>query len=255
MTARCRSRLYRSAGIWRPSVALFVLAADLCVLYAVNLLGFPYDYDQGEGFEVHDTVLFSRLQLPYRDTEIYPFYASNYPPLFHIMAAPFARIFGPAYWYGRLLGFLRDRWWPRAAIAYAVYRDGGRQPASMAVYCQRLAFLSSNFVYHIGPLFRQHMMMVTFEVRGDRCVEPVPFPGGTSVALPLRMLLLICAGYTKQLAAISALAAIAWMFLRGPQARPMLDARLRLGRRRGIRGAQPGLGRPMVAAGHRRQRQ
>ena len=84
------------------------------MLYAINLLGFPYDYDQGEGFEVHDTVLFSRLQLPYRDTETYPFYASNYPPLFHVMAAPFARLFRP----GLLV-------WPAAGFS-RVAGSGGR---------------------------------------------------------------------------------------------------------------------------------
>jgi len=132
----------------------------LYTLYAANLMSFPYDYDQGGGFEVHDSVLFIRGQLPYRDTEIYPFHASTHPPLFHVMAAPFVWFFGPAYWYGRLLGFLGSLV-SAAAIAYAVYRDGGRN--RWIALLSGLAFLSSNFVYHIGPLFRQHTMMATFE--------------------------------------------------------------------------------------------
>ena len=109
-------------------VATAALLFSLVVyfLYAANLLAFPYDYDQGEGFEVHDTVIFSRGQLPYRDTEAYPFYASNYPPLFHVMLAPFVWFFGPAYWYGRLLSFVGSLICA-GAISYAVYRDGGRQ--------------------------------------------------------------------------------------------------------------------------------
>jgi len=196
------------------SAALAALSFSLLVyaLYAVNLLGFPYDYDQGEGFEVHDTVLFSRLQLPYRDTEFYPFYASNYPPLFHIMAAPFARLFGPAYWYGRLLGFLASLA-AAAAIARAVYVEGGRRKSIAAL--SGLAFLSSNFVYHIGPLFRQHIMMVAFETLAIVLLSRA-FPKRDRRGIAVALLLLICAGYTKQLAAISALAAIAWMFLRGP---------------------------------------
>ena len=194
--------------------ALAALSFSLLVyvLYAVNLLGFPYDYDQGEGFEVHDTVLFSRLQLPYRDTEVYPFYASNYPPLFHVMAAPFARLFGPAYWYGRLLGFLASLA-TAAAIARAVYLEGRRRK-SIAVL-SALAFISSNFVYHIGPLFRQHIMMVAFETLAIVLLSQA-FPKRDRRGIAVALLLLICAGYTKQLAAISALAAIAWMFLRGP---------------------------------------
>lgn len=204
------SRLYGALLL----AAFVALSFSLLVYvsYAANLLGFPYDYDQGEGFEVHDSVLFSRLQLPYRDTEAYPFYASNYPPLFHVMAAPFARLFGPAYWYGRLLGFLGSLL-AAAAVGFAVYRDGSQHRLVAAL--SGLAFLSSNFVYHIGPLFRQHMMMVTFEVLAVVLLSRA-FPKRDKRGIASALLLLICAGYTKQLAAISALAAVAWMFLRGP---------------------------------------
>ncbi len=204
------SRIYSALQL----AAIIALSFSLLVyiLYAINLLGFPYDYDQGEGFEVHDTLLFSRLQLPYRDTETYPFYASNYPPLFHVLLAPFARLFGPAYWYGRLLGFLASLV-AAAAIATAVYREGGRN--RKIALLSGLAFISSNFVYHIGPLFRQHMMMVMFEVLAIVILSQA-YPKRDRRGLVLALLLLICAGYTKQLAAISALAAIAWMLLRGP---------------------------------------
>lgn len=183
------------------------------LLYAANLIAFPYDYDQGEGFEVHDTVLFSRGELPYRDTEVYPFYASNYPPLFHVMAAPFVWFFGPAHWYGRLLGFLGSLL-SAAAIAYAVYRDGHRH--LWIAILSGLAFLSSNFVYHIGPLYRQHTMMVTFETLAVVMLAGA-YPRRDKRGIALGLFLLICAGYTKQLAAITAIAAFAWMFLRSPE--------------------------------------
>ncbi|MCY3833561.1 MAG: hypothetical protein OXG85_11130 [Chloroflexi bacterium] len=208
------------SGATRRAYVLLMTAASAAllfsflvyILFAANLARFPYDYDQGEGFEVHDSVLFSRGALPYRDTETYPFYASNYPPLFHMMAAPFVWLFGPAYWYGRLLGFLGSLV-SAAAIAYAVYRDGTRHKWIAAL--SGLAFLSSNFVYHIGPLFRQHTMMVTFETLAVVALAgAVPRRDKRGIALGLALLL--CAGYTKQLAAITALAAIAWMFIRQP---------------------------------------
>lgn len=193
------------------TVAL-LFALLIYLLYAANLIAFPYDYDQGEGFELHDTVLFSRFQLPYRDTERYPFYASNYPPLFHIMAAPFVWLFGPSYWYGRLLGFLASLV-SAAAIAYAVYREGERR--RWIALLAGLAFLSSNFVYHIGPLFRQHTMMVTFETLAMVMLAGA-FPRRDKRGIAVGLFLLICAGYTKQLAAITAAAALVWMFLRAP---------------------------------------
>ena len=129
------------------------------------------------------------------------------------MAAPFARLFGPGYWYGRLLSFLGSLV-AAAAIAFAVYLEGGRRRHIAAL--SGLAFLSSNFVYHIGPLFRQHMTMVMFETLA---VVPVSwyFPRRDKRGIAGALLLLICAGYTKQLAAISAAAAVAWMVLRGPR--------------------------------------
>jgi hypothetical protein len=66
-------------------IALVVLLFNFSVYitYGINLIQFPFDYDQGEGFELVDVILFSQGQFPDRDTDHYPFYSSNYPPLFH----------------------------------------------------------------------------------------------------------------------------------------------------------------------------
>lgn len=200
-----------------------MLAAGLVLLwhlfvygaYAANLIAFPFDYDQGEGFELVDTVLFSQGQWPYRDTEAYPFYSSNYPPLFHVMAAPFVWFFGPAYWYGRLLGFLGTLV-TAAAIALAVYREGGHR--WVAVF-SGLAFLASNTIYHIGPLFRQHATMVMFEMLAVLVLsrfDSIPDARRRRWTLAVGLLLIIAAGYTKQLAAITALAVGVFLFIRGP---------------------------------------
>lgn len=199
---------------------ILMLAASLAlgfalliyILYSINLIQFPFDYDQGEGFEVHDSVLFSRGELPYRDIESYPFYSSNYPPLFHLMAAPFVWFFGPGYWYGRLLGFLGSLL-TAGAIAWTVHHEGRHRWIALLA---GLAFLSSNMVYHIGPLFRQHMTMVMFETLAVAALARA-WPRRQTKGIALGLLLLICAGYTKQLAAITALAAVGWMFLRRPR--------------------------------------
>lgn len=183
------------------------------VLYAVNLIQFPFDYDQGEGFEVYDTVLFSQGQLPYRDTEAYPFYSSNYPPLFHAIAVPFVWFFGEGYWYGRLLSFLGTLV-TASAIGFAVYRDGHKH--RWLALLSGLAFLASNMVYHIGPLVRQHMTMVMFETLAVVLLARA-FPQQKTKLIALGFVLLIFAGYTKQLAAITAIAVIGWMFLQNPR--------------------------------------
>ena len=163
LPARQATRQSLIAWVPRVLIALAVLAFIgyfvVYLIYAVELFRFPFDYDQGEGFELMDTVFFSRGQWPYRDNDVYPFYSSNYPPLFHVVVVPLVWLFGPQYWTGLLVSFLGTLI-TAGAIGYAVQR-GGRRPWLSAL--SGLAFLASNYVYHVGPLFRQHMFVVMFE--------------------------------------------------------------------------------------------
>lgn len=196
------------------SIASIVLLFALAVLfaYSYNIITFPYDYDQGEGFELVDTILFSEFRYPYQNTDSYPYYSSNYPPLYHIIAAPFVWVFGESYWYARLLSFA-SALITAGAIYFAVnYETKHRWIALLS----GLAFLSSNTIYHISPLLRQHIMMVMFETIAI-IILSYAFPKKNTKGIIIGLLLIIIAGYTKQLAAITAIAALAWMFLRNPR--------------------------------------
>lgn len=187
-------------------------------MYAVALFRFPFDYDQGEGFELMDTVLFSQGEWPYRDNDSYPFYSSNYPPLFHVITVPLVWAFGPQYWTGRLVSYLGTLI-TAAAIGYAVQKAGKRWWLSALA---GLAFLASNYVYHVGPLFRQHMFMVMFEtvavVYLARTVEKEEADGRLrNKRLLVVMALLLAAGYTKQLAYATVAAVFIFLFLRQPK--------------------------------------
>lgn len=188
------------------------------LIYAIELFRFPFDYDQGEGFELMDTIYFSRGEWPYRDNDAYPFYSSNYPPLFHIAIVPLVWLFGPHYWTGRLVSFLGTLI-TAAAIGYAVQRAGRRPWISLI---SGLAFLASNYVYHVGPLFRQHMFMVMFEtlavvllaVTIEREEKDGRRRNGALLGV---MALLLAAGYTKQLAYATVAAVFIFLFLRNPR--------------------------------------
>jgi len=198
------------------ALGLLVFYLVVYVVYAINLIQFPFDYDQGEGFELVDTILFSQGEWPYRDTETFPFYSSNYPPLFHVIAAPFVSLFGPGYWYGRLLGFLGTLV-TAGAISYAVYREERHRGIAILA---GLAYLASNTIYHIGPLFRQHASMVLFETVAVILlahVNEVSNPRRRRMQLALGLGLIIAGGYTKQLAAITAIAAGLFLFIRQPR--------------------------------------
>ena len=72
MTANRPTNLIRPQQINRVLfIFAFVILAFsfvVYVAYAINLMQFPFDYDQGEGFELVDTVMFSQGQWPYQDT-------------------------------------------------------------------------------------------------------------------------------------------------------------------------------------------
>jgi hypothetical protein len=194
-------------------IALLFMALHLAVyfVYAAHLIAFPFDYDQGEGFELNDTILLSQFQSPYRDNAVYPFYASNYPPLYHVILVPFAWLFGAEYWYGRLVSFLTTLI-TAAAIGYAVQRDTGQRIVALLSGC---AFLASNYIYHIGPLFRQHISMIMLETLAVVVIAPLSQSARPRRLILLSLALLLAAGYTKQLAVATVAAVFIWLFLRG----------------------------------------
>jgi len=181
--------------------------------YTAALIQFPYDYDQGEGFELNDVVLFAHGQWPYRSNEVYPFYASNYPPLYHLWLVPFEWVFGPAYWYGRLFSFLSTLV-TAGAIGWAVYRAARDRPIGLIA---GLAYLSSNYVYHIGPLFRQHISMVMFETLAVVILAPLKTEDTQAERWRIfwGLLCLLAAGYTKQLAYATVAVCLLFIVWRG----------------------------------------
>lgn len=199
-------------------VALLLLIGHflLYVHYAVGLMRFPFDYDQGEGFELVDTIMFSEGEWPYRNNEVYPFYASNYPPVFHVVLVPFVWLFGEAYWYGRMLGFLGTL--VTAGMIGTIVQREEKHPLIAVI--AGLAYLASNIVYHVGPLFRQHMFMVMFEILAVALlahINEVEHTPRRRRILLLGVLLLLAAGYTKQLALASCVAVFGFLFIRNPR--------------------------------------
>ncbi len=180
------------------------------VVYAVNLFRWPFDYDQGEGFELYDAILYGRGEWPYRDNATYPFYASNYPPLFHLLIVPLLPIFGPRLIAGRLVSFTATL--ITGGVIFAVVRR--RVGGWFIPLISGLAFLASNYVYQTGPLCRMHLTMVMFETLAIAFIAEFEHPQHGRRNLILGLLMLLCAGYTKQMAVFTVVAALSYVFLR-----------------------------------------
>lgn len=199
------------------TLIVYLLYLAVFITYAVNLFQWPYDYDQGESFELYDAVLHSLGQWPYRDISTYPFYASNYPPVFHLLNMVLFPVLGKTLLSGRVLSFAVTLL-TAVLIGYTVWREAGGRFVPI-ISC--LAYLGSNFVYHIGPLCRQHLTMVFFETIAVSMIATLDdHPFGSTRQGRLRLALglgaLFIAGYTKQLAVFTAIAIFAYLSLRNP---------------------------------------
>jgi hypothetical protein len=202
----------KALGAVLAALAVLVYVGYLAVygVYAVDLFRWPFDYDQGEGFELYDAVLYSRGEWPYRDNNVYPFYASNYPPLFHLFIIPLLLVLGPRLVAGRLVSFVATLI-TGGAIFVVVRRKAGGWFIPLV---SGLAYLASNYVYQIGPLCRMHMMMVMFETLAIAFIAEFEHPQHGRRNLVLGLLMLLCAGYTKQMAVFTVVAALSYIFLR-----------------------------------------
>jgi 4-amino-4-deoxy-L-arabinose transferase-like glycosyltransferase len=195
------------------TVAVFVLYLVIYVVYAAALFRFPYDYDQGEGFELNDSLLFLQGQWPYRSNEVFPFYASNYPPLFHWVVIPLFVLFGPTLTAGRVLSFAATLL-IAGLVGWVVHAKTRDRPIAAI---SGLMVLASNFIYHVGPLYRQHMLMVLFELLAVIAISKYDDPKHGKRYIVLSMLALLAAGYTKQLSVATVAAVLFFLFLRSPK--------------------------------------
>ncbi len=192
-----------------------VVHTIIYIVFGIALIPFPFDYDQAEGYELNNAVLIAEGGCPYCDNDIFPFYGSGYPPVFHIIMAPFVTLFGPQFWYGRLIIFAAT-FITAFAISWAVHRETEHKLISIIA---GLAFLASNYIYHIGPLLRQHLLMVLFETLAIVIVANAfnVTQKQQRQKLFFGFLFLLLAGYTKQLAYATCIALAGWVFLRNPR--------------------------------------
>ena len=143
----------------------------------------------------------------------YPFYSSNYGPLFPLLLAPLVKVFGPKLWVGRVFSFITTLV-IGGTIFWIVRRETRQRTIAILV---ALAFFAANIVYQIGPLFRLHMTMVMFGLLGIVFMARLEDQQHGKRYLWLGLVFLFLAGYTKQLAFDAVAAGFGFFFLRRPK--------------------------------------
>ena len=207
--------IWLTNGLLITITLMMLIHTIIYLVFGASLIPFPFDYDQAEGYELNNAVLMAQGNCPYCDNDTFPFYGSGYPPVFHIIMIPFVWLFGPAFWYGRLIIFA-STFITAFAIYWAVKRDTNHRWIALIA---GLAFISSNYIYHIGPLLRQHLLMVMFETLAVVLVANAfsVDKSQRTKRLIIAFSLLLIAGFTKQLAYSTCIAVSIWVFLRNPK--------------------------------------
>src|SRR5438105_4542886 len=100
------SRLVLAPPVLWPILALLLLYTMVYVQFAAQLALFPFDLDQGEGYDAWSAWLINIGQLPYSSNASYPYYSSNYPPLWSYLVSIPAAWLGPGLLPARLVSTL-----------------------------------------------------------------------------------------------------------------------------------------------------
>ena len=103
-----RSKIFSIHILQALALVGFLIPLVLSLANYLNLVQlavtFPYPLDYGEGPLLDQVLRLAQGENIYRnDLSVPPYTVSNYPPVFLLVQVPFFQVFGPAFWYGRLI--------------------------------------------------------------------------------------------------------------------------------------------------------
>ncbi len=186
----------------------FFFAQQIAIRYEWNGLRFPYALDYGEGQildQINRLAHFQPIYFTSRATNTPPYTIANYPPLYQLIQAPFVWIFGPAFWYGRLITILSVL----AAgvfIALTIHTLTGNW---MAGVIGGLTTLCMPQIIDWSPFIRVDQLALALSFAALFIVVRWPKGRGGLIAASAFM---VAAAYTKQSYALSVpLAAFVWL--------------------------------------------
>jgi hypothetical protein len=194
--------------LW-PALLLLVIYALAYVQFAAQLAGFPFDIDQGEGYDAWSGWLINLGQLPYTTNSSFPYYSSNYPPLWsYLVSIPMAWV-GPGLGAARIVSALAAL--ATAAVLGIAAQRLGNRPISGVLAAG--FFLASPYVFHTTPLARVNSLALLAAVTGLTLLDrPM-----TRQRVIFGSLALAAALFTKPTTVDAALAGVLAVLLRQPR--------------------------------------
>lgn len=88
-------------------LVLLVFALYQFFAFSYQIINYPYQVDYGEGPLLSQVGRLAQFENIYTtDLSHAPYTVTNYPPLYMLLQSPFHWLFGPAFWYGRLISLL-----------------------------------------------------------------------------------------------------------------------------------------------------
>ena len=197
---------------WLRVLTFALIAALLgCVAHTVwfwiRTITFPFPVDYGEGPLLDQAIRLGHglaiYEVPASEP---PWLVGNYPPLFPLLNSLLAQLFGPAYWYGRMISAL-------GAVGAALFAGLIVQAitrARLAASVSALLLLAIPYVGFWGGLGRIDTPALMLSLAGLWCVVHRPT---TTVGLGAAVILLAAAGFTRQTYLLAApLAAVVWIW-------------------------------------------
>jgi hypothetical protein len=210
---------------WRPGVsavgimptcysllwafALVALFGQVVVYlaHAAVVVPYPFDLDQGEGYDLNSGWLLAQGRPIYTDNSVYPYYSSNYPPLYALVVAAGIWIWGPSLAVGRAVSLAAT-----LGLGLLIFLAGrGRAGSAGGLVAAGLFFLS-NYVYHTTLLARVNALTALLALGGVLLLD-----GRSRWRLVLGLACLLGALFSKPTAIDALLAGLAALALRSPR--------------------------------------
>lgn len=213
---------------WSPVVAhlfetilLIVLIAGLAQFfqYAARVVAYPYQVDYGEGPLLDQAMRLARFENIYRaDLSAPPFVITNYPPLFVMLQAPLTALFGPAFWYGRLISLLSTL----AGAVFIMLMLRALTSDWLPSIVGGATFLVIPYALTWAPLNRVDPLALALSMAALFVIVRWP---DRRWSLPVTAALLIAAVYTRQSYGLAApMAAFFWLLGHRPRRRAFVLA-------------------------------